>query len=70
MKKHLPVGFWEKLFRDIDEKGLPPDVVRHTLKIPNGTFYRKRRQYYSGGVLPRKPGSVTTIMDLNRLLID
>jgi len=57
MRLHLPVGFWEKLFRDIDELGLHPDVVKNALKISNGTFYRKRLQYFSGGVLPRKPGS-------------
>jgi putative transposase len=57
MKQHLPAGFWEKLFRDIDEHGLAPDVVKQALGLSNGTFYRKRRQYYSGGVPPRKPGS-------------
>ena len=57
MKKHLPAGFWEKLFRDIDEQGLPPDVVKQALGLSNGTFYRKRKQYHSGGVQPRKPGS-------------
>jgi len=57
LKKHLPAGFWEKLFRDIDEYNLQPDVVKQALGLSNGTFYRKRRQYYSGGVLPRKPGS-------------
>jgi putative transposase len=57
MKRHLPAGFWEKLFRDIDEQGLSPDVVKQALGLSNGTFYRKRRQYYSGGVEPRKPGS-------------
>jgi len=57
LKKHLPAGFWEKLFRDIDEQGLPPDVVRQALGLSNGTYYRKRKQYYSGGVKPRKPGS-------------
>jgi len=57
MRHHLPAGFWEKLFRDIDEKGLKPDVVRRALGLSLSTYYRKKRQYYSGGVLPRKPGS-------------
>lgn len=57
MRHHLPVGFWEKLFRDIDEQGLQPDVVRRALGVSVSTFYYKRRQYYSSGVLPRKPGS-------------
>lgn len=57
MKQHLPAGFWEKLFRDIDEHGLSPDVVKQALGLSNGTFYRKRREYNSGGVLPRKIGS-------------
>ena len=57
MRHHLPVGFWEKLFRDIDERGLKPDVVRRALDLSLSTYYRKKRQYYSGGVQPRKPGS-------------
>lgn len=57
MKQHLPVGFWERMFKDIDDKGLKPDVVRRALGLKECTFYRKRRQWRNGGVLPRKPGS-------------
>jgi hypothetical protein len=57
MKQHLPVGFWEQLFQDIEKHNLPPDVVRRSLKISPSTFYRKRKQYNNGGILPRKPGS-------------
>jgi len=57
MKNHLPAGFWDKLFKDIEQNELKPDVVRRALELNTTTFYRKRREYKNGGVLPRKPGS-------------
>ena len=57
MRHHLPLEFWEKKFRDIGDLGLKPidlktDIVRHTLGILISTFYRKRNQYHSEGVIP------------------
>jgi putative transposase len=57
MRKHYPVGFWERLFKDIEEKQLNPETARRTLGLNKSTFYVKRRQYKNGGILPRKPGS-------------
>ena len=57
MKKHLPVGFWNTLFNDIEEHNMKPDVVRRTLGLCTSTFYRKRKQFNNGGIRPRKPGS-------------
>ena len=57
MKQHLPVGFWEQLFKDINRHNFPPDVGRRSLKLSTSTFYRKYKQYNNGGILPRKPGS-------------
>jgi putative transposase len=57
MKVHLPAGFWQRLFADIERSNLNRDVVRRTLGISKSTFYRKQRQYRAGGVQPRKPGS-------------
>lgn len=57
MKQHLPVGFWEDLFQKIKENNLRPDAVRKSLEIPTSTFYLKKRQFDSGGIQPRKPGS-------------
>ena len=57
MRQHLPVGLWQTLFKEIEANNLHPEVVRRALDLNNATFYRKRRQYLSGGVLPRKPGS-------------
>lgn len=57
MKHHLPVGFWEQLFQDVEENDLKPEVVRRALSLSASTFYRKKKQHDNGGVLPRKPGS-------------
>jgi putative transposase len=57
VKLHLPVGFWEGLFKEVDEKEISLEVVRRALGLTKSTFYRKRKQYLEGGVLPRKPGS-------------
>lgn len=57
MKQHLPVSLWESIFKAIESHNLQPEVVRRALGLISSTFYRKRRQYLSGGVLPRRPGS-------------
>jgi putative transposase len=57
LKRHLPVGFWERVFKDMDDKEIEPELVRRSLGLSSSTFYRKRREYLRGGVEPRRPGS-------------
>jgi len=57
MKLHLSAGFWNSLFKKMDEQNMDPELVRRGLQLNSSTFYLKRRQYRRGGVLPRKPGS-------------
>jgi hypothetical protein len=57
IKNHLPVGFWDKLFKDIEENNLKPDVVRRTLGLATSTSFLKRKQFNKGGIHPRKPSS-------------
>jgi len=57
MRLHLPPSVWHSIFETVDRYALNPEVARRALDLKEATFYRKRRQFFNGGIPPRKPGS-------------
>ncbi len=50
MKVHLPAGFWEMLFKDVEKHGFHPELVRRTLDISKSTFYQELSLHRADGV--------------------
>jgi len=57
MRKFMPSIWWEDLFRKMDSEHIRTGEVIYSMKLSPGTFFRKRKQFRNGGVLPRKPGN-------------
>jgi len=57
LRVFLPPCFWEDLIRKMKEEHLPVGITLDIMGISPSTYYRKKKQYDNGGVLPRKPGT-------------
>lgn len=56
-KKHLPAHIWNRVFGIMQEHKLKTGQVTLTMDLSKSTYYKKRKEYFNGGVLPRKPGN-------------
>lgn len=53
----MPPTWWENLFRKMESEGIKTGQVVFSMNLSKTTYYRKRKQFRNGGVLPRKPGN-------------
>jgi putative transposase len=57
MRLHLPVEIWNNIFQTVEVYCINPEIARRALQLKEATFYRKKAEYYNGGIRPRRPGS-------------
>lgn len=56
-KKHIPAHIWTRILQKMVEHKLSTAQVVLPIEVSKSTFYKKRKEFFNGGVVGRKPGN-------------